>query len=290
MIPELPDPALLPAPTHPNYNLWRDYLVHAGTRGELVALVLADFMLLSDAHILDIGAGTGGASLALNKRGAHMTAIDSNPDKCAHLQTFCQRQNLKIAINASTFPQEMPENCCYDAAVLQDVIEHVENRVEFVAGLSHYLKPGGLVFISTPNRWSPINFIADPHWQLPVVAALNRPLVRFFIHRIFHRETGLRADLPVLLSLKRLLRLFNQAGFSVQLINRRVCRLAFENPYYLFNDRTHLKLMHYAQKLTLAPLICRLVNDRAGFFNYLLNPTWFLIARKIDSSPIKPAS
>lgn len=284
------NPSLLPAPGHPNYDLWRNYLSYAAFRGELVARVLAEFMPLSNARIVDVGAGIGGASLALSKHGAQMTAIEANPAKCAHLQAACLQQKIKIEISTSTFPQGLSDHPVFDAAVVQDVLEHVENQAEFVAGLSDCLKPDGLVYISTPNRWSPLNFISDPHWQLPVVAALNRPLVRFFVHRIFRRETGVRADLPVLLSLKRLLRLFHQAGFRIQFINRRVCRLAFENPYYLLNDCTHLRLMHFAQKLALAPLICRIVDDRAGIFNYLLNPTWFLIARKIDRCRTSSAS
>lgn len=282
MMPNLiePDPALLPAPSHPNYQLWRDYLTFAEYRGELVARVLAEFMTLSDARILDLGAGIGGAALALSKRGAKITAIDSNPAKCAQLRILSQRQNLKIAVHANTFPQGVDKGPVYDAVVLQDVIEHVENRKEFIASMSGCLKPGGLVFISTPNRWSPVNFITDPHWHLPVIATLNRPLVQFFIHRIYRRENGRRPDLPVLSSLRQLLGLFNQAGFALEFVNRRICRLAFKNPHYLLNDRTQLKLMHLAQKLTLAPCICRLVNDRPGIFNHLFNPTWYLIGRK----------
>lgn len=282
MIPGLiePNPSLLPAPTHPNYHLWRDYLTYAEFRGELVALVLAEFMTLSGACLLDLGAGIGGAALALSKRGAQVTAIEASPLKCRQLQILCRQQNLPINIITSTFPDGIAHRPWFDAVVLQDVIEHVENQDGFFAGLSACLKPGGRVFISTPNRWSPLNFITDPHWHLPVIAALNRPLVRFFIHQIYRRETGHRPDLPVLSGLSQLLRRLNRAGLAIEFTNRRVCRLAFKNPHYLLNDRTQLKFMHRAQKLALAPVVCRLVNDRLGIFNYFINPTWYLIARK----------
>lgn len=40
----------------------------------------------------------------------------------------------------------------YDAVVASEVIEHVNNQELFVKSCIHALKPGGRIFITTPNR------------------------------------------------------------------------------------------------------------------------------------------
>jgi cyclopropane fatty-acyl-phospholipid synthase-like methyltransferase len=51
------------------------------------------------------------------------------------------------------------KNDRYDMVLMSDVIEHVDNPVEFLRFYSMFLKPDGLMFVSTPNSNRANNFI-----------------------------------------------------------------------------------------------------------------------------------
>lgn len=59
--------------------------------------------------------------------------------------------------------QEIQENC-FDAICMWDVIEHVWNPLEVSQNLLQFLKPNGILLISTPNIGAPIAQIMRKRW------------------------------------------------------------------------------------------------------------------------------
>src|SRR5205085_2662662 len=53
----------------------------------------------------------------------------------------------------------------YDVVTAFDVLEHVEEPVDFMAGLSRLLKPNGLLFLSTPDLDSLTARLLGRHWH-----------------------------------------------------------------------------------------------------------------------------
>lgn len=93
---------------------------------------------INKKKILDIPAGNGWISSALNKLGAQVTSADINEEK----------KNYVIA------DMEMPlpfKNNQFDCVICAEGIEHVLNPEALFSELARVLKKGGLLIISTPN-------------------------------------------------------------------------------------------------------------------------------------------
>ncbi|MBD3290624.1 methyltransferase domain-containing protein [candidate division KSB1 bacterium] len=253
-------------------DTWNNYARFSEARARLVIHLLEKYLSLDAARILDIGCGGGSTAQLLADRGARVQAIDiSNNVKSS-----------PVGWHFSLMAGENPgfKNGCFDAVILQDALEHCVNPAAVLAEAGRILKNDGVLFMNTPNRLSPINFISDPHWHLPVVSLLPRRSVILFVRNIFLKDRRERRDWAALLSLFRLKKLFSKSGFEMSFENRTVAGYLFREPDAVVCSRLHLKMVTIFKKLRFDKLIPALVNDRHGIFNYLVNPTWYIIGQK----------
>jgi len=269
----------LPPESHPNYRLWANYAKFARNRGTLTADILEHETSVRNADVLDVGCGEGGTALELALRGANVTAIDFNPAKIQRLkQKTLHIRNLTVLEKNAKELSSL--NIKFDQVVLQDVLEHLSEPEAVLQTIADMLKPGGKLFLSTPNRWSPLNFVNDPHWNLPVVAILPRKAVAFFILKIVKREQVQRNDFAALLSLKKLKTNLSNVNLTPRFVHTHIANALFTKPTSVVNSELHLRIVAIMKKLHLAKFVESLVNDRFGLFNYSINPTWYLIAEK----------
>ena len=101
----------------------------------------------TDISILDIGCGNGFFLRFLRENGyPKLRGLDPNPNSVRFI-------NEKIGIYAD---QGFVENCDYedkafDLLVMDQILEHVESPNRVLQACQRILKPGGLLWISTPN-------------------------------------------------------------------------------------------------------------------------------------------
>jgi len=269
----------LPPTSHPNYRLWSNYATFAEFRGALVCAILQQRMNLTKKNCLDIGCGSGGTSIALAQNGAQVTALDHNAARVNLLKARLGQESAIQVLHTDAHTLQFPDQQ-FDLVILQDVIEHLPKPQEALNEIYRVLKTGGLLYFSTPNRWSPLNFISDPHWNLPLVAALPRKQVAFFITQIARREKEIRPDFAALLSLRKIQRLLQKDRFELAFSNRIVAKNLFVEPRSVVNHDLHLAIIKYLKKIKLDSVVPLLVNDKFGLFNYLINPTWYFVAKK----------
>lgn len=255
-----------------HHQTWDNYHKFGEQRAELVIDLLRQFVPLAGIRALDYGCGQGGLARLLVQHGALVTAVDIDPNlqplfKLTEIQFYLANDDKWLKTT-------------YDLIVLQDVLEHVPDADSLFAKLSHVLSRAGLLYVSTPNRFSLLNFFLDPHWSLPGVALLSRPLVAFFVRRVFHRDLRPRNDWPALLSMKQLKNLFGQHGFDLTFVNKFVAQRLFQSPGSVVSHPIHLTIVQWLKQHHLEPRIIRMVNDRHGLFNWLINPTWYIIGRR----------
>ncbi|CAL8142648.1 unnamed protein product [Orchesella dallaii] len=110
---------------------------------------------LEGFKILDIGCGGGILSEGLAKLGATVVGLDPGEKNVATARTHLTDE-LKTRVTyecgvIEDYVMRHPPND-FDAVVMSEVIEHVENPKEFLHTALKLLKPGGSVFITTPNR------------------------------------------------------------------------------------------------------------------------------------------
>lgn len=131
--------------------------------------------------VLEVGCGTAALGTALAERAAWVVVSDVS---LAWLVLAYRRvQSLGLdnvtlvaaAADALPFPDRT-----FGLVVAADVIEHVPDAVAMVSGARRVLRPGGTLWLSTPNRCS---VTPEPHVRLWGVGFLPRPLARRYVRR-----------------------------------------------------------------------------------------------------------
>jgi len=254
-------------------QVWENYRKFADERGWLVITLLKQFTSLEGKNILDFGCGNGGTARCLSRMGARVTAVDIKPE----LELFFKDSNINF-FNANN-EQSYFMARRYDIVILQDVLEHVSAPAQLLSQVRYSLRPGGWLYISTPNRFSLLNVISDPHWNLPGVALFPRRMVAFLVQDFFHRDLRPRNDLAALLSLNKLTDMLTSNNVEMIFVNTMVAKILFQNPCAVVCHPLHIKLVRWMRNNRLEKWIYRIVNDRVGFFNTLINPTWYIVGR-----------
>jgi 2-polyprenyl-3-methyl-5-hydroxy-6-metoxy-1,4-benzoquinol methylase len=119
-------------------------LAQYGARNQkLVARWGRDGFIAAGNRVLDFGAGSGHVlrSLVAAIPGLDIHCVEAGPEAAAVLRTrgFTVLSDLAEAAPAS-----------FDAILLIELLEHLDDPVGFMAMIGAYLKPGGRIFMSTP--------------------------------------------------------------------------------------------------------------------------------------------
>lgn len=130
-------------------------------RGYIGAEYVARMLLLARgiartraARVLDIGCGYGALSLALAEaEGIHVTSFDIVRSRVTSVQSKHQaRESGRLDLLVADAEGGLPfRPGAFDAAVLTEVLEHVENPVHLLTETSGSLRPGGSLFLTTPH-------------------------------------------------------------------------------------------------------------------------------------------
>ncbi len=155
-------------PSHPNYRRWKRSRKLSEDRGEYVKSVINNLTDCKNLNILDLGSGEGGTSSILSN-GNNVISMDISLERLQRQKDKNKNYDLILG-DAIRLPFK---NSSFDLIILQDVIEHVQSPAVLINNISIVLKPGGIVYVSTPNKHSILNLIADPHWGMPLASVLK---------------------------------------------------------------------------------------------------------------------
>src|SRR5215212_8212811 len=136
-------------------------------------------------RVLDLGSGMGGGLVALRRAGLDIVGLDYNPAYCRIAQLRGRRYGLHLPLTVSAgerlpFPAQT-----FDGIICLDVLEHVQEPARVLAEMRRVLRPGGVVLTTVPNRFA----FRDPHYHLPGINWLPRPLAERLIPLLGHSKT-----------------------------------------------------------------------------------------------------
>ncbi|HMN73246.1 MAG TPA: bifunctional 2-polyprenyl-6-hydroxyphenol methylase/3-demethylubiquinol 3-O-methyltransferase UbiG, partial [Rhodoblastus sp.] len=123
---------------------------------------------LAGLSILDIGCGAGLLSEPLAALGARMTSVDPAPMNIDVAKAHAEKSGLAIDYRATTAEDLAATGAQYDAVLIMEVIEHVNDRPAFVATAASLMRPGGFLFAATLNRTLKSYALAIVGLQRPV--------------------------------------------------------------------------------------------------------------------------
>jgi ubiquinone biosynthesis O-methyltransferase len=126
---------------------WRDPGLYEGHR--------ARYRFASPAaagvRVLDVGCGEGYGAAELARHASAVLAVDYSPAAIAHAREKYQLPNLRFEV-MDALELERGQFTGFDLVTCFEVIEHIEDDRRLMSGLAGALRPGGRLYLSTPNR------------------------------------------------------------------------------------------------------------------------------------------
>jgi len=260
-------------PAHPNFERWQKARDLSKERAEFVRSLISNTLTLEKLLILDFGAGEGSTSELLSQN----NFVVSLEPKAERIKKIPVIDTLNpIMADSLNLPFK---NSVFDIIILQDVLEHLSLTEKLINELQNILRKDGIIYLSTPNRFSFFNIISDPHWGMPFLCLFKRKQIKKFFLKYFRKSDYNRNDIAELLSLNDLLILFDH-NFSISLNTKYSTEFLLNGGKGLVWSRFHLLLINYLRVLGLAGIIKKIANDKYRFLNKYVTPTFYLILKK----------
>jgi SAM-dependent methyltransferase len=119
----------------------------APSRGALVDRELRHLPATAGGRLLDVGSGSGAFLAQMEALGWRAEGIDPDPAAVAGARAA----GLEVARGTLRDLDNEEHAAAFDAVTLSHVIEHLHDPVGDLRILSRLLRPGGLLWIATPN-------------------------------------------------------------------------------------------------------------------------------------------
>jgi SAM-dependent methyltransferase len=164
---------------------------------------------LADCRLLDMGCGTGAISVAASRYVASVVAVDTSPGLLASSRAWADREGRSNLTFRQASLLDLPPDS-FDIVICSDVIEHVEDQQGVAAAIARSLAPEGVYYLSTNNRWWPM----EGHFGLPFLSWLPS---RWADRYVRFMGRGSRYDVYPL-SHRQLLDVLSGAGLAATLV------------------------------------------------------------------------
>lgn len=122
------------------------------------ARITAHFPSFEGLRVIEIGAGAGTYAALMARLGAQVTLLDYSNKALERAQEFFERLNLNAEyVNANAFDLPNNLNGAFDISMSFGLNEHFSGpqRLQITRAHLDVLRPGGMTFISVPNRYNP---------------------------------------------------------------------------------------------------------------------------------------
>ena len=127
--------------------------------------------------LLDIGCGTGGATVAWSLKGLDCTGIDLIKEdlNIAKLRAKAQEINprfIKVSGTHLPFKQDT-----FDIIICDQVLEHTPNFKKTIKEIKRVAKKNAIIYIDMPNKFFPV----EPHYKLFFIHWIPKKLQRIYL-------------------------------------------------------------------------------------------------------------
>lgn len=171
----------------PDFERWREGRIwQERQQDERLRLISRYGGALPGRRILDLGSGMGGTSVALGLAGAAPLAFEYNRAYCDIIRLRAERYNMGLPVVNGAGEQLPFADASFDMVIAWDVVEHVQQPDLLLAELARVLRPGGRALLTVINRFA----FRDPHYHLPLLNWLPRPLAEAIIERRGRGKSG----------------------------------------------------------------------------------------------------
>ena len=105
-------------------------------------------------RILEVGVGTGWFPILCKMRGLHCRGLEISPQLVSFARKWGRSLGVEPDIELGNLEDVNPRRAEYDIVVASNVFEHVENWKLGVRQIYDMLRPGGVMFFESTNKFS----------------------------------------------------------------------------------------------------------------------------------------
>lgn len=166
----------------PNFIQWYSNVLPY--KGKRVARLLMDYKGPS-SKLLDLGCSIGLTLSVVGQYFPNYIGCDIYEEKITATNKLLERLKMKkntVLYNGSKLP--FKDNT-FDIVTSIEVTEHSKNPQRMIKEIQRVLKKDGIVQITTPNKWWPI----DTHFKLPFISYIPNFLADYYV-RLTGRGTS----------------------------------------------------------------------------------------------------
>jgi 2-polyprenyl-3-methyl-5-hydroxy-6-metoxy-1,4-benzoquinol methylase len=164
---------------------------------------------LRGMRVLNVGCGTGGFNVAVERAGADSWGLDTNPDavRICDLRRALGGGGRYAVAAAESLPFRAES---FDLVYCLSTLEHVADVAATVREMVRVTRPGGAILLYAPNRWA----LYENHYKIFWPPRCPKPLARLYL-RARGRPTRF-VDTLNYLSRRRCVALLRAAGATVE--------------------------------------------------------------------------
>ncbi|NIM11558.1 MAG: methyltransferase domain-containing protein [Candidatus Aminicenantes bacterium] len=193
-------------PEEKSYGSWLKFNLNSIERGEIfISTIEKKIGPIKGLKVLDVGAGSGGASIAFYKHGCDVTAVEIDDIRLKWLKSRIKDHKIPIQIINQPI-EEINFTNKYDLIYCNAVLEHVFNWKSFLHRLLEINQ--GHIYLSWPNKYSILEILSDSHYRLFGATFLTgklRFLQKYYLKMMKIKRNPCVISVPTLFSVKKLI-------------------------------------------------------------------------------------
>jgi 2-polyprenyl-3-methyl-5-hydroxy-6-metoxy-1,4-benzoquinol methylase len=162
------------------------------------------------SRILEIGTGTGWFPIMCKLKGFHCKGLEISPQLVEYGIDFGKRNGVTPDIELGNVEETDLGHSEYDVVLASSVFEHVEHWEQGIRSIYEALKPGGLLYFNSTNKFA----LVSQEYNMPFYGWLP-DRVRYWLRERRQGEEIMRLGIDFnQFTYPVLRRCFKQAGFS----------------------------------------------------------------------------
>jgi ubiquinone/menaquinone biosynthesis C-methylase UbiE len=154
-----------------------DYIAYQMQEARRAVPFLSRFFSIQGARVLEVGTGRGGKGIAYAGAGMNVTALDVDAPSLELGARAAAARNASIRFLVGDGTRLPFPPGCFDAILLDSVIEHVSDPQALLGECERVLKRGGIVFVVFPPYFGPLSGHIDDYVMIPWFHLLPRGMV-----------------------------------------------------------------------------------------------------------------
>lgn len=198
-----------------NWDKWAGHYVSEYPRGQFILRTLRRYAPELDprgARVLDVGCGDAGVLIAFAEAGARCAGMEPDPRSLERGRVRAQEHGVAVDLRQG-FAEALPfADASFDLVVLDNVLEHVQDRDRTLAEIHRVLRPGGLLYLVTPKPFAAYSLWSDPHYDMAGLVLMPRSLQVWYFERVRGGGKG-NYGVGVIPTRRGVLRMLRRHGF-----------------------------------------------------------------------------